>query len=427
MTTFTDEMKQMIQENTATLTPAGIDTDGLRGQFPILDQQVKGRPLVYLDNAASSQKPLAVLDAMEHYYRHDHANVHRGVHTLSERATDAYEGARERCRRFLGAASTSEIVFVRGTTEGINLVASSFGETFVKPGDVIVVSEMEHHSNIVPWQMLCRRAGAVLKVVPMHDNGELDMDAYRALLAEGPALVALVHVSNSLGTVNPVAQMTRLAHDAGAKVLLDGAQAVPHMRVDVAELDCDFYVFSGHKMYGPTGIGVVYGREALLDVMAPWQGGGEMIREVSFEHTEYHVLPHKFEAGTPNIAGAVGLEAAIDFMERLGIESIAAHESELLRRAADHADRRDWFTVIGNAREKAGVMSFVVDGAHANDVGMMLDADGIAVRAGHHCTMPVMRHYGLPATARASFAAYNTVAEVDALFASIDKIHRLLA
>lgn len=419
-------MSQLMQEDSSGAPTPRVDVDAIRRQFPILDQQVKGKPLVYLDNAASSQKPLCVIDAIAAYYRTDHANVHRGVHTLSERATDAYEGARERCRAFIGASSSREIVFTRGTTESINLVAASFGETFVKSGDTVLVTEMEHHSNIVPWQMLCRRTGAELAVAPMRDTGELDLDAFDRQLEKQPVLVAIGHVSNALGTVNPVAELVRRAHDAGAKVLIDGAQAVPHLGVDVRALDCDFYAFSGHKMYGPTGIGVLYGRESLLDAMHPWQGGGEMIREVTFEHTEFNVLPHKFEAGTPNVSGAVGLAAAIDFMQDVGVRSIAGHESELLRHAGARAAERDWFRVVGNAAAKAGVMSFTIDGAHPNDIGMMLDADGFAVRAGHHCAMPVMQHYDVPATVRASLAVYNTRDEIDRLFASIDKVRDLL-
>ncbi len=420
-------MSQFMQDDNTSIKVPRIDTDAVRGQFPILHQEVKGRPLVYLDNAASSQKPESVIEAVAEYYRRDHANVHRGVHTLSERATDAYEGAREQCRAFVNAASTREIVFTRGTTESINLVASSFGETFVQPGDVIVVTTMEHHSNIVPWQMLCRRTGAELAVVPINDRGELDLAAFGALLERSPKMVALTHVSNALGTVNPVAGLARQARAAGAAVLVDGAQAVPHLPVDVQALDCDFYAFSGHKMYGPTGIGVLYGRESLLDAMAPWQGGGEMIREVSFEHTEYNVLPHKFEAGTPNVSGAVGLAAAIRFMQGLGVKAIAAHEADLLRHATALAAERDWFQVVGRAAIKAGVLSFTVDGAHPNDVGMMLDADGIAVRSGHHCAMPVMQRFALPATVRASFAVYNTREEIEQFFASVDKVRRLLA
>lgn len=407
-------------------TPAPMDLKSVRAAFPILSQTVKGKPLVYLDSAASSQKPEHVIEALSTYYRHDHANVHRGVHTLSERATDAYEGARSRCRRFVNARDDSEIVFVRGATEGINLVANSFGEAFVGVDDAILISGMEHHSNIVPWQMLCRRTGARLLVAPILDSGELDLDAYVKLLEEEPVMVALAHVSNALGTVNPVAELTRLAHDAGARVLLDGAQAAPHMAVDVQALGCDFFVFSGHKMYAPTGVGVVYGREELLDAMPPWQGGGEMIREVGFEHTEYNVLPWKFEAGTPNISGAVGLAAAMDFMDSLGIDRISAHERDLLEYATATAASLPWFRTIGTAADKAGVLSFAIEGAHANDVGMLLDADGIAVRAGHHCAMPVMQRFEVPATVRASFAVYNTRAEVDSLFRSLEKIRNLL-
>jgi cysteine desulfurase/selenocysteine lyase len=420
-----NSVKAQLIENKDESMP--IDVVSVRHQFPILSEVVKEKPLVYLDNAASSQKPECVIQALVDYYHHSHANVHRGVHTLSERATDAYENSRERCRHFINAAQASEIIFVRGATEGINLAANSFADAYVKSGDTILVTEMEHHSNIVPWQMACHRKGAQLKVVPMLDSGELDLDAYHRLLEERPALVALTHVSNALGSVNPVAELVRLAHIAGSRVLVDGAQSAPHVKINVQALGCDFFVFSGHKLYAPTGIGVVYGRQALLEEMPPWQGGGEMIREVTFEHTEYNVLPWKFEAGTPNIAGAVGLAAAMDFMDGLGLSNIAAHEADLLDYATALAAERPWFRIIGTAPEKAGVLSFVMEGVHSNDVGMMLDAEGIAVRTGHHCAMPVMQHYGVPSTVRASLAVYNSRTEIEALFRTVDKIHELLA
>ncbi len=414
-------------QTAADFTGSILDVQEIRRRFPVLHQNVKGKPLVYLDSAASSQKPDCVIDAVSHYYRHDHANVHRGIHTLSERATDAFEGARETCRGFINAASSREIVFVRGTTEAINLVAASYGDAFVNTGDAVVVTEMEHHANIVPWQMLCQRKGARLLVAKMTDEGELDMEVYRHLMEQQPVVVALTHVSNALGTVNPVRELTDLAHEVGAVVLVDGAQAVPHTTVDVEHIGCDFYVFSGHKMYAPTGIGVLYGRESLLEKMPPWQGGGEMIREVTFEHTEYNILPWKFEAGTPDIAGCVGLDAAIRFMQQAGIDVIASHESELLGYATDLAQQRPWFRIIGTARQKAGVLSFEIDGIHPNDVGMMLDAEGIAVRTGHHCAMPVMQHYCVPATVRASFGIYNTKEEIDALFRAVDKVRNLFS
>lgn len=418
-------MTEAVKQQTEDVEVPAFDVDSVRAQFPILTETVKNKPLVYLDSAASSQKPVAVIDAIADYYRHSHANVHRGVHTLSERATDAYEGARQRVCEFVNAASTSEIVFVRGASEAINLVANSFGAAFVKAGDCVLVTEMEHHSNIVPWQMLCQCNNARLLVAPMLNNGELDLDAYRNLLQSSPKIVAMTHVSNALGTVNPVRQLTEWAHDAGAYVLIDGAQAAPHMPIDVRVIDCDFYVFSGHKCYAPTGIGALYGCETLLEQMPPWQGGGEMIREVTFEHTEYNVLPFKFEAGTPNISGAVGLHAAIDFMYDIGLDSINEHERALLELASLRAAERPWLRVIGTAGDKAGVLSFVVDGVHSNDIGMMLDADGFAVRTGHHCAMPVMQHYQLPGTIRASLGVYNTHQEIDNLFSSLDRIRDL--
>ena len=401
-----------------------FDAERLRQDFPILDQAVHGKPLVYLDNAATSQKPRRVIDAISGYYLTINANVHRGVHTLSQRATDAFDGAREKVRRFLNAREAREIVFVRGATEAINLVAHSFGARF-KPGDEILITALEHHSNIVPWQMACQRSGALLKVVPMNDAGELDLNAYARLLGPRTQLVAATHVSNALGTVNPVRQMIELAHAQNIPVLLDGAQAAPHAHVDVQALDCDFYAFSGHKLYGPTGIGVLYGKAALLEAMPPWQGGGEMIRQVAFEKTTYNELPYKFEAGTPDISGAIGLGAAIDYLEEIGLDAIAAHEHALLEYATAAALEVPGLRVVGTAEEKAGILSFVLEGVHPHDIGTILDHEGVAIRTGHHCAMPVMERLGLPATARASFALYNTTQDVDALIAAIRKARKV--
>lgn len=401
-----------------------FDAERLRQDFPILDQAVHGKPLVYLDNAATSQKPRRVIDAISGYYLTINANVHRGVHTLSQRATDAFDGAREKVRRFLNAREAREIVFVRGATEAINLVAHSFGARF-KPGDEILITALEHHSNIVPWQMACQRSGALLKVVPMNDAGELDLGAYARLLGPRTRLVAATHVSNALGTVNPVRQMIELAHAQSIPVLLDGAQAAPHAHVDVQALDCDFYAFSGHKLYGPTGIGVLYGKAALLEAMPPWQGGGEMIRQVAFEKTTYNELPYKFEAGTPDISGAIGLGAAIDYLEDIGLDAVAAHEHTLLEYATAAALEVPGLRVVGTAEEKAGILSFVLEGVHPHDIGTILDHEGVAIRTGHHCAMPVMERLGLPATARASFALYNTTQDVDALIAAIRKARKV--
>ena len=404
-----------------------LDVAAVRADFPILHQSVHGKPLVYLDSAASAQKPRAVIDAVSRYYECDHANVHRGVYTLSQRATDAYEGARETARRFINAASTREVVFVRGTTEAVNLVASSYGRPRLGSGDEVLVTEMEHHSNIVPWQMLCRETGATLKVAPIDDRGALDMEALERLLGRRTRIVAVGHVSNALGTINPVAEIVRLAHAAGAVVLVDGAQCMPHMRADVQALDCDFYAFSAHKMYGPTGIGVLYGKEALLDAMPPYQGGGEMITKVTFEETLYNDLPHKFEAGTPAIAQAVGLGAAIDYLQGLGYDAIGAHEADLLEYATGIADAVHGMRLIGTAARKSSILSFVLDGVHPHDVGTILDHEGIAVRTGHHCAMPVMQHFAVAATARASLGIYNTREDVDALFAGIARVQDFFA
>ena len=396
--------------------PGGpFDVEAVRRDFPILAREVNGRPLCYLDNAASSQRPRAVIDAVSRYYETSHANVHRGVHRLSQEATDLFEGAREALRRFVNARSTREIVFVRGTTEAINLVAQSYARPRLGPGDEILVSRLEHHANIVPWQMVCEQTGARLRVIPITRSGEVDFEAFLGLLGERTRLLALSHVSNALGTVVPVERFIREAKRRGIPVLLDGAQAVPHLAVDVQALDCDFYAFSGHKMCGPTGIGVLYGREALLRDMPPWQGGGDMILAVSFERTVYNELPWKFEAGTPHIAGAIGLGAAVDYLEALGMETIARAEHELLDYATMRLAELPGLEIVGTAPEKAAVVSFTVAGVHPHDLGTILDAEGVAIRTGHHCAMPVMEFYGVPATARASFAFYNTRAEVDRL------------
>jgi cysteine desulfurase / selenocysteine lyase len=401
------------------------DVERVRKEFPILQQEVHGKPLVYLDSAATSQKPQAVLDALTAYYTTVNANVHRGVHLLSERATAEYEGARARGQRFLGAARPEEIVFVRGTTEGINLVAQTYGRRAVGPGDEVVISALEHHSNIVPWQMLCEERRAVLRVIPIDDRGEVELDAYERLLGERTRLVAISHVSNALGTIVPVKRMIAMAHRWGAAVLVDGAQAVPHMPVDVRDLDCDFYVFSGHKVYGPTGIGVLYGKTERLEEMPPWHGGGDMIKVVTFEKTTYNDLPYKFEAGTPNIAGAIGLGAALDYVDGLGLDQIAAHEHDLLTYGTRALSAVPGLRLIGTAPDKAGVLSFVMHGAHAHDVGTILDREGIAVRTGHHCAMPVMERFGVPATTRASLALYNTRADLDALVQGLQQVREI--
>jgi len=401
------------------------DVERIRKDFPILSQEVHGRPLVYLDNAATTQKPHAVIEALERYYAADNSNVHRGVHLLSERATQAYEAARSRIRRFLNAAEDREIVFVRGTTEAINLVAQTYGRRMVGPGDEILITAVEHHSNIVPWQMLCEEKGAALRVAPIDDAGEVNFEAYERLLGPRTRLVAIAHVSNALGTVLPIGRMIEAAHCQGVPILIDGAQAVAHMPVDVQALGCDFYAFSGHKVYGPTGIGVLYGKAALLERMPPFQGGGDMIKAVTFEKTVYNDLPYKFEAGTPNIAGAIGLGAALEYLDGLGLDRAAAYEHELLAYGTERLLEIPGVRLIGTAREKASVLSFVVEGAHAHDVGTILDREGIAVRTGHHCAMPVMTRFGLAATARASLALYNTREELDALCAGLGKVREI--
>ena len=399
-----------------------FDVERVRADFPLLRQQVNGKPLVYLDNGATSQKPQCVIDELVRYYTTENANVHRGVHTLSQLATDDYEGARSKVRRFLNAADDREIIYTRGATEGINLVAQTFGRQNVGPGDEIVVSNMEHHSNIVPWQMLCEEKGAVLRVVPIDDSGELLMDEYEAMVGPRTKLVSITHVSNALGTVVPVERIVGIAHAQGVPVLLDGAQAVPHMPVDVRSLDCEFYVFSGHKLFGPTGIGILYGKGEILEALPPYQGGGEMIKSVTFEKTIYNDLPYKFEAGTPHIAGAVGLGAAIDYVQALGFEGIEAHEAELLEYGARALSAIEGLRIVGTAHHKAGILSFTLENIHPHDIGTILDEQGIAVRTGHHCAQPVMQRFQIPATARASLAFYNTKQDIDALVHGLDRV-----
>ncbi len=391
----------------------------VRADFPILAEEVHGQPIAYLDNAASSQKPRAVLDAVDHVYEHGYANIHRGVHVLSERATEYYERSRRRMAKFIGAPSADEVIFVRGTTEGLNLVASSLGRYALGEGDEVLLTEMEHHSNIVPWQMVAELTGAKVVAAPVTDQGEVDMDAFAALLNDRTRIVSVVHVSNALGTVNPVEEISRLAKERGAYLVLDGAQAAPHLTLDVMALGCDFYCLSGHKMYGPSGIGLLWGKKRLLEAIPPYQGGGEMIRTVSFERTTYAEPPAKFEAGTPNIAGPVGLAAAADYLDRLGIPEVAAHESRVREYAEARLAEIPGLRVVGTAPEKAAVVSFVVDGVHPHDLGTVLDQEGVAVRTGHHCTQPLMARFGVPATARASFGLYNTEAEVDRLAAGL--------
>lgn len=402
-----------------------LDIERIRNDFPILHQDINGKPLVYLDNAATSQKPSAVIEAIDTYYREYNSNVHRGVHTLSQRATDAYEGARGKIRNFLNAGSEKEIIFVRGATEGINLVAQSFGRDRLQPGDEVLITEMEHHSNIVPWQILCQQTGATLRYVPITDTGELDMDELDRLINDKTRIVAVVHISNALGTINPVERIIDKAHAVGATVLVDGAQAAPHMAVDVQKLDCDFYVLSGHKLFGPTGIGVLYGKQALLDDMSPYQGGGDMIKMVRMDKTLYNDLPYKFEAGTPHIEGAIGLGAAIDYLQNIGLENIRQYEHELLEYGTSVLDAIDGLTPVGTAADKTSILSFTLEGIHPHDIGTILDSEGIAIRAGHHCAMPIMERFGLPATARASLAFYNTREEIDRLASAINKCREI--
>jgi cysteine desulfurase/selenocysteine lyase len=402
-----------------------FDVERIRADFPLLQQRVHGKPLVYLDNAATSQKPRPVLEALQRFYEEECSNVHRGVHWLSQRATEDYEAARGKVQAFLHAPEAREIIFVRGTTEAINLVAQTSGRTHVKAGDEVLITAMEHHSNIVPWQLLCWEKGATLRVAPINDRGELLLDEFEKLLSPRTKLVGVAHVSNALGTINPVKEIVRMAHGRNAPVLVDGAQAAPHLPIDVQDLGCDFYTFSGHKAFAPTGIGVLYGKAALLEAMPPYQGGGEMISSVTFERTTYNVIPHKFEAGTPNIADAIGLGAAIDYLNQVGLEKIAAYEHALLEYGTEALSRVRGLRLIGTAREKAAVLSFVFDGIHPHDVGTILDQEGVAVRTGHHCAQPVMQRFGVPATSRASLAFYNTKADIDALVAGLKKVREV--
>lgn len=407
------------------LPRARFDVMRWRRDFPILSERVNDHPLVYLDNAATTQKPQSVIDAESLYYARDNANVHRGVHTLSQRATDAYEAARGTVQRFVNAAAPEEIIFVSGTTAAINLVAQSFARPRLGPGDEILISAMEHHSNIVPWQMVCEQTGAVLKVVPIDETGAFELDAYEKLLGARTTLVAVTHVSNALGSITPVERIIALAHARGIPVLIDGAQAISHVAVDVRALDCDFYAFSGHKIFGPTGIGALYGKAERLRAMPPYQGGGDMIRSVTFERTEYNDIPYKFEAGTPNIAGVIGMSAALDYVTSIGIDAIATHERELLEYATARISQVPGLRIIGTAPDKAAIVSFMLDGVHAHDIGTILDHEGVAIRAGHHCAMPVMDRFGVAGTARASFALYNTREDVDALVAGVNRVQRM--
>jgi len=406
---------------------SSFDVETVRRDFPILREKVRGKGLVYLDNAATSQKPQQVVDAITRYYQRGNANIHRGVHFLSEHATEEHEAARHAVQRFVNAPRLEEIIFVRGTTEAINLVAQTYGKRNVQAGDEVLISAMEHHSNIVPWQILCEQQGAKLRIIPINDQGELLVDEFQKLLGSRTRMVALAHVSNALGTINPIREVVKMAHSRNVPVLVDGAQAVPHIKVDVRDLDCDFYAFSSHKMYGPMGMGVLYGKFSLLNAMPPYQGGGDMIRSVTFEKTTYNQLPYKFEAGTPDVAGAIGLGAAINYLNVLGIENIAAHEHELLAYATAGLSKVPGIRVVGNAREKAAVLSFVMEGVHPHDIGTILDQEGIAVRTGHHCAQPIMQRFGIPATVRASFGLYNTRSEVDALMAGIEKVREVFA
>jgi cysteine desulfurase/selenocysteine lyase len=415
----------MIRETASRSSP--LDLAVIRRDFPILRRLVHGRPLVYLDNAATTQKPQVVLDRLTRYYAEENANVHRGVHALSEHATGVYEDARTTVQRFLNAAAPHEIVFVRGTTEAINLVASSYGRQFIGPGDAVVVSGMEHHSNIVPWQIVCKEKGAQLRVAPISDAGELDLDRFEALLDERTRIVSIVHVSNALGTINPIEKIVELAHRRGIPVLVDGAQAPAHMTVDVQALGCDFYALSGHKLFGPTGIGVLYGTSSLLDRLPPYQSGGDMIRSVSFERTTYNTLPYRFEAGTPNIAGSLGLATAIEYLTGVGLDRVAASEHDLLEYATQRLSEIPGIRIVGTAPHKAGILSFLLDGVHPHDIGTILDQEAVAIRTGHHCCQPLMDRLGIPATARASLALYNTHEEIDALTAAVGRVREVFA
>ena len=413
-----------------------LDINKIREDFPILKREVNGKPLVYFDNGATSQKPQIVIDAISHYYTYENSNIHRGIHTLSQEATNSYEEARKKVQRFVNAQHEHEIIFTSGTTGSINLVASSFGKKYLKKGDEIIISTMEHHSNIVPWQMICEEKEAILKVIPINDKGELLMDEFKKLLSNKTKLVAITHVSNTLGTINPIKEIIKLVRqhapplremeEEGAFILIDGAQAVPHTKVDVQELDCDFYAFSGHKMFGPTGVGILYGKEAILNNLPPYQGGGDMIKTVTFEKTTYNELPHKFEAGTPNIVGGIGLGVAIDYMNSIGISTIEAYEHELLAYATKQIKQIEGVRIIGEAKNKASVLSFVVDGTHPSDIGMIIDKLGVAIRTGHHCTEPLMNRFNVPGTARASFAFYNTFEEIDIFIAALNRAVTML-
>jgi cysteine desulfurase/selenocysteine lyase len=408
------------------IKPAGaLDVGRIRADFPILNVEINGKPLVYLDNAASSQMPKQVIDRLVRYQTSEHANIHRAVHALSEKATAEYEGARRKIRRFINAKEEREVIYTRGTTDSVNLVMQGYGRAFLGAGDEIIVSQLEHHSNIVPWQMLCEEKGARLRVIPCNDAGELLLDDYARLFNANTRFVAITHVSNALGTINPVKDMVATAHRHGVPVLVDGAQAVPHMKVDVQDLDCDFYAFSGHKMCGPTGIGILYGKAQLLEKMKPFEGGGDMILSVTFEKTTYNAIPHKFEAGTPPIAAAIGLGAAVDYLESVGLDRIAAHEHDLLTYATEAFTQLKGVRIVGTAGNKAAVVSFTLQGVHPHDVGTILNEDGVAVRTGHHCAQPVMQRFGIPATARASFYLYNTFAEVDVLIAGIRRVQKI--
>lgn len=403
-----------------------LNLDLIRSEFPILSREVNGKPLVYLDNGATSQKPQAVISAIEKYYNYENSNIHRGIHTLSQEATTAYEEARTAVQQFINAEHSKEVIFTSGTTGSLNLLASSIGKKHIKKGDEIIISTMEHHSNIVPWQMLCEEKGAVLKVVPINNDGEFLIEEFDKLLSEKTKLVSVTHVSNTLGTINPVNEIIAKAQQKGALTIIDGAQAVPHLKIDVQDLDCDFYVFSAHKMLGPTGVGILYGKENLLNELPPYQGGGDMIKTVTFEKTTYNELPHKFEAGTPNISGGIGLAAAINYMNKIGIDKIEAHEHELLTYATEQIKQIEGVRIIGKAKNKASVLSFVVDGTHPSDIGMIIDKLGIAIRTGHHCTEPLMDRFEIPGTARASFAFYNTFEEVDIFINALKRTIKML-
>ena len=403
-----------------------INIEAIRNDFPILKREVNGKPLVYFDNGATSQKPQIVIDTISYYYSFENSNIHRGIHTLSQEATNSYESAREKIKTFVNAKHSHEIIFTSGTTSSINIVASSFGKKYLKKGDEIIISTMEHHSNIVPWQMICEEAAAVLKVIPINDKGEIIIEEFNKLLTSKTKLVAVSHVSNTLGTINPIKEIITKAHSFNIPVLIDGAQAVPHTKVDVQELDCEFYAFSGHKMFGPTGVGILYGKESWLNDLPPYQGGGDMIKTVTFEKTTYNELPHKFEAGTPNIVGGIGLGIAVDYINSIGIDKIEAYEHELLVYATEQINQIEGVRIIGEAKNKASVLSFVVDGTHPTDIGLILDKLGIAIRTGHHCTEPLMNRLNVPGTARASFAFYNTFEEIDIFIAALKRAVKML-